>query len=204
MNHAVEAVGDANLEAKGASAPLSLRAFARLIGVNEKAVRRAVQSGRLTRSLGRDAAGRVVVVDIALARIEWQENAGKPARIAAQPADRVASAPSAPSAVANKAHAQAEATLSLVDAQRDTTVERARKLRLENDLKEGRLVDVVKASKEAFEAARIIREAILNIPARLSAELAAEPDAGKVYQRLDSALRAALESTSQLLMAAGE
>ena len=84
------------------------------------------------------------------------------------------------------------------------TLERGRKLRLENDLKDGRLVEVSQAAREAFEAARTIREAMLNIPARVSAELAAESDAARVYSKLDAALREALNSTADRLMAVGE
>jgi hypothetical protein len=64
--------------------------------------------------------------------------------------------------------------------------ERARKLRMENDAREGSLVEVQQATRQAFEFARTLRENILNIPARLSAELAAENDGARVYQRLDA------------------
>jgi hypothetical protein len=58
------------------------------------------------------------------------------------------------------------------------------------------LVEVSRASKEAFESARIIREAMLNLPARLAGELAAETDATAVHLRLDAAIREALGAAS--------
>jgi hypothetical protein len=83
-------------------------------------------------------------------------------------------------------------------------MERFRKLRIENDLREGRVVDVRAAKREAFESARIIRESVLNLPARIAAELAAETDPAKVFARLDDALREALGDAADRLEAAGE
>lgn len=150
---------------------LSLRAFARRKRVDEKAVRKAVTSGRLSRSIGKDAKGRPFVADVKLADEEWKQNAGQvPQTAKVIPHD------------------------TLVEAQRAATLERGRKLRLDNDLRSGQLIEVAKVKREWFDAARTIRKAIQNIPARLSAELAAESDAGRVYSKLDAALREALVS----------
>jgi hypothetical protein len=107
---------------------------------------------------------------------------------------------------AQAAAAEEDATLgvlisaaTLSEAQRLATIERARKLRLENNLREGSLVELSKVNREAFEAERIVREAILNLPARLSAELAGETDSGRVYLRLDAALREALNAAAHTL-----
>jgi hypothetical protein len=177
---------------------ISLRELARRLGVTDKAVRNAVASGRLRRSIGKDAKGWPVVVDPELATIEWKENAGKPsARAAAEPARAAESAPSAPS----PAQGELIDTDTLVGAQRMATIERGRKLKMENDLREGRLLEADKVRKEAFEGSRIIREAILNIPDRLAAELAAEADAGRVHLKLSAALREALNMAADTLLA---
>jgi hypothetical protein len=147
---------------------LSLRAFAKRHQVDEKAVRKAVQSGRLSKSLG-SVKGKPFIADPELADAEWITN-------------------SQPQPDKGKVIPQN----TLVEAQRSATLERARKLKLDNDLKDGRLIEVAKVKREWFELARTIRKAIQNIPARLSAELAAEPDAGRVYSKLDAALRDAL------------
>ena len=94
----------------------------------------------------------------------------------------------ADSAVSAAPPAEIISAKTLVEAQRLAAVERGRKLRMENDLKDGRLVEVEKASKVAFEAERIIRESLLNIPSRVAAELAAETDAVRLHIRLDAAL----------------
>jgi len=58
---------------------LSVNAFATRMQVNEAAVRKGIKNGRLTRSIGRDVNGRVVIVDAALAEQEWTANrAGAP------------------------------------------------------------------------------------------------------------------------------
>jgi hypothetical protein len=52
----------------------SLRGFARLVGVNEAAVRKAIASGRLERSVGRNAKGQPAIIDVELAAYEWRAN----------------------------------------------------------------------------------------------------------------------------------
>jgi len=54
--------------------PKSLRAFAKRMRCNESTVRRGIQTGRLERSVGVDAAGRPYIRDAALAAREWEEN----------------------------------------------------------------------------------------------------------------------------------
>jgi hypothetical protein len=218
----------------------SLRQLARLIGVSEKAVRKARRSGVFSpEAVGVDDAGTPVVLDLGLAVAEWERSGrklrgsvGRRQAAAAAPAPEAATGTEAPIAVeelvapgqlplgsavdaaelaplaigesaggAPAAAAKLDDPIprNLVDAQRIAMYERARKLRLENDEREGKLLDVSKASREAFEFARILREAVLNVPARLAAELAAESDATRLHIRLDRALREALETTASTL-----
>jgi hypothetical protein len=58
-------------------ADMSLSAFARKVGCSVQAVSKGAKAGRLRASLGKDAAGRPVVVDFDLAALEWRENRGK-------------------------------------------------------------------------------------------------------------------------------
>jgi hypothetical protein len=53
--------------------PMSLRAFGRRVGVSHTAIRKAIENGRLERSIGYDK-GRPVVRDVALAECEWSDN----------------------------------------------------------------------------------------------------------------------------------
>jgi hypothetical protein len=218
----------------------SLRQLARLIGVSEKAVRKARRSGVFSPgAVGVDDAGTPVVLDLGLAVAEWERSGrklrgsvGRRQSAPSAPVPELAAGNEAPIAVeelvapgqlplgsavdvgelvlpaigdapaaAPAASAPPEDPIprNLVDAQRIAMYERARKLRLENDEREGKLLDVSKASREAFEFARILREAVLNVPARLAAELAAESDATRLHIRLDRALREALETTAGTL-----
>ena len=55
----------------------TFRAFARGLGVTHGAVSKAAQTGRLSKSIGRDANGRPFIVDAALAAREWAAGATK-------------------------------------------------------------------------------------------------------------------------------
>lgn len=187
----------------------SLRQLARLLGVNEKAVRKALAAGVFKGSVHRDETGAPVLTDLALAVSEW-ERSGRQLRAGRRrdsapeerPAPVVAPLPvedepdDLPSLPVPDVHEP-----TLVDAQRAAMVERGRKLKLENDLREGQLVEASAASREAFEFARVIREAVLNIPARLAAELAGETDATRVHLRLEAALHEALQGVASRLEA---
>jgi hypothetical protein len=89
---------------------------------------------------------------------------------------------------------------TLIDSQTQANLERARKLRLENDVTESRLIPVDLVNKERFEAQRIVRESILNMPARVAGELAVETDPARVQLRLDTLLRDALNAAADMLI----
>lgn len=222
------------------SAPMSLRGFARHIGVSDKAIRKALTAGVFSDgSIHRDATGTPSVVNVTLAVTEWKRS-GRLVRSDAPPApspaaatspDASATPPDDPKAQIDALLAQVRAlrrqrgseppddaaddppgggpdeggdhSMTLVEAQKETHIQRARMLRMENDLREGTLVEADQASRAAFEFARTLREAILNVPARISAELAAESDASRVHLRLDAALREALVSVVAILDGSG-
>lgn len=164
---------------------LSLRAFAKLVGVTDRAVRKAIASGRLTsRSIGRDARG-PFVRDVAQGEREWRAGVAQPPNDGgAGPAPR---------------RRAKGAQVSLVEAQRRVAVERAAGLRLANRKRRGELLEARLVERQQFEAARVVREAILNVPTRLAAELAAEADERRVHARLTDELRSALATLADVL-----
>lgn len=164
----------------------SIRELARRWGKDEKSVRKAKAAGKLAGFLAKRGK-REIVTDLAGALAALR--AGQSDSIAGTNADTSAIADQQPTGSVISA-------MTLVEAQRIATLERSRKLRMENDLREGSLVEIGKAARLAFEAQRTIRESLLNIPARLAAELAAETDAARVHIRLDGALREALMSAA--------
>lgn len=169
------------------------------MAVNEKAVRKAVGSGRLKESVGRDERGRPFIADYELAVREWSDNAAKPPR-----ADAAAAADQSDAADAGAEASVGELVPSktLAEAQMRAADERRRKLKMENDLRAGRLVESAVAAREAFNAQRTIRESMLNLPARLAAELAAETDAMRLHIRLDAAIRDALLEAADKIVSA--
>lgn len=153
-----------------AASTLSLRAFSRLVGCSDYAVRKAVASGRLPRSV-LDEQGRIVDVDAA--KRAWMENAAKP------PKDTQ--------------------TGKLAAAQEALTLERVKRERRENELAAGKLVSLNDAERQRFESMRMVREQMLNVAPRLAPELAAETDPQKVFARLDAEIRAALHAIADAL-----
>lgn len=170
---------------------VTTREFARLVGVPQPDVVKGMRTGRLKDSLGTDGSGRRFIADRDLALREWQTRATpkKP------PATEQAKAPRPRRAGRPETKADADMLVA---------IERERKLRLENDLREGTLVEAVRVRRSSFETARTVRDSLLNVPDRLASELAAETDAGKVHARLDEEIRAALVALSEALDAEPE
>lgn len=150
---------------------VSLRAFGRQAAVSLAAVQKAIRSGRLQKSVGRDARG-PFVRDVVLAKREWAAGASKPAN------SGVAAAPGAGRPTRRGG--------TLLDAQVRVASERATGLELANRRKRGELLDAATVEREYFEVARMLRERILNVPDRLA-------DLGPVVRaRLRAELRQAL------------
>jgi len=71
---------------------------------------------------------------------------------------------------------------------------RAELARLDLEVKEDQLVEVSRVEREAFSAARAVRDALSNIPDRVSNQMAAETDPVVIHQTLTEEIRKALES----------
>jgi hypothetical protein len=179
---------------------ISFGEFGRRRGISRQAVSKGYRSGRLRRCLGRDAHGHPVIVDVALAEREWQESAQRA---------RDTKAPPAAGRTRKRRPIDGDSVLSwptLAEAQRHLVVQRERKLRLENDAREGRLIAVELVKRKWFETSRIIRESILNLPARIGSTLFHERDEVRFLILLEAALREALNATADALLvqAAGD
>jgi hypothetical protein len=164
-----------------AEKPLSLRAFAKRLGVSQPAVTKAIKAGRLVHAVGHNAKGQPQIIDFDLGRQEWNANAAKPTRVP-------------PPATEDDQAEPGKDTLN--EAQRLLTLEKLREKRIAIDVRLGQLVEKKAVAKILFEGDRILREQILNLPARLAPELAAETDVAKIQLRLDAAIRQALSATA--------
>ncbi len=133
---------------------LSLRGFAKLVGVSPEAVSKAVKRGRLVRSIS-TVDGRPVIVDATLAREEWAVRAGRRPP-ATRGAERPVQAQGAPVVAPER----------LVDVQQRIALQRERKLRRDNDEREGRLVPVTEVERVQAAAAVAVKSQLLAVPHR--------------------------------------
>ena len=165
---------------------LSIRAYARHRGVSHVAVKKAIDTGRITP----EADGSI---EPNRADLEWAQNtlaarkpvAAKTASPAAEPV-RPASAPVEPVAAPMSAGGT-----SLLQARTVNEVVKAQTNKVRLAQLKGDLVDRSQAIAHVFRLARTERDAWLNWPARISAEMAAklEVDAHELHVALESAVR---------------
>lgn len=172
---------------------VGLREYGRMRGVSGEAVRRAILTGRLVNSVTYDEKKRPRV-NPELADKEWatytdstrgslahaNPKGHSATKTAIQDADEIEVESGNPASSFAKSRAIKEDYL-------------ARLAKLEFEEKSGKLVEADQVKDEAFRVARTVRDSILNVPDRISAELAAESDAFKIHQRLTDELRKALE-----------
>jgi hypothetical protein len=196
---------------------LSLRGLADVIGVDDKAVRKAEKAGVFGAHIRRGDDGTVLFMDVAGCIEAWRKS-GRQLRKAKPRDAEVPPPPPAAAPVASEVDdasdtgdgdeppldAGAAKPDTYVEAQKAVMRERERMLRMQNDERAGQLIDVSRAEKLAYEFARTLRDNILNVPARIAAELAAESSATRVHLRLDGALREALESVGTVIAAGSD
>lgn len=179
---------------------VSLREFGRSIGVSGEAVRKAIKTGRIPKeALGKNANnGRPEIINPELARSAWGDNTNvAKAHQASQPrADkRQQEAPPPADLPAGPAGGANAANYAKARAVRETFA--AKLAQLEFEERSGNLIprDAVKLAQHS-QGMRV-REAVLNIPDRVSAALAAalgrDIDPHIVHLTLESELRTILQ-----------
>jgi hypothetical protein len=177
---------------------LSIRAYARQRGVSHVAVKKAIDTGRIT--LGTDG-----TLDPVQADREWAQNTTgtrkpvTPARIAAAPVIESTRQTSRDPAETATPPLSAGGT-SLLQARTVNEVVKAQTNKVRLAVLKGDLVDRSQAIAHVFRLARTERDAWLNWPARISAEMAArlEVDAHTLHVAIDSAVREHLMELGEL------
>jgi hypothetical protein len=190
---------------------MGITEYARHRGVTLQAVQFAVKRGRVTRNPDG-------LIDSERADREWQQNTEHSnARFGpkkkAKPSDGDAPPPAATGAIQGGRHQAA--THALHRAQQDAAdlgsgerlagaldfskaraareIYQARIAKLDYEERLGNLVSRKSVEVKAFNTFRILRDACLNIPDRVSAQIAAETDPTIVYEILMAELRRAFE-----------
>jgi hypothetical protein len=163
---------------------LSIRAYARHRGVSHVAVMKAIEAGRITQ----EADG---TVDPEQADRDWEQNTAFPRKKSTMQNHTAAESVSPPGSANGTSLLQARTVNEVVKAQTN-------KVRLAQ-LK-GELVDRPQAIAHVFKLARTERDAWLNWPARISAQLAAKLDVDPhaMHVALEAAVREHLQELGEL------
>jgi hypothetical protein len=179
---------------------LSIRAYARHRGVSHVAVKKAIDTGRIT-------ALPDGTIDPDAADVQWAQNTLQPRRAAAPEKvgttqARRATAEAAPprdAADASSTPMSAGGT-SLLQARTVNEVLKAKLNNLELAHRKKELVDRAQAVAHVFKLARIERDAWLNWPARVSGQMASElgVDAHQMHVTLEAAVREHLIELGEL------
>lgn len=164
---------------------MSFADYARHRGVSPAAVTRAVQKGRIASEF--DPATHRQVIDSESADAAWVANSDSSKLIGAMAAAGTGGLPEPSRELSGEEsepsdHASAAQSYSVSRAHREFY--QARLARLNYEQKLGTLVAASEVSKQAFTAARIVREGITNIPDRLAAQLAGETEPRVVHKLL--------------------
>jgi hypothetical protein len=165
---------------------MTLSAYAKHRGVSAPRITKAIQTGII--SPVKDKEGRRMI-DVDKADAEWERNIDKSqirhpdilAKKEYQTKNKITSA----------------GIPSLTESRAIKEGFLARLAKLDFEEKSGKLILVDRVKQQAFECAQNVRNALLNIPQKISAEIASEVDPFKIEQILDKEIRSALEELSR-------
>lgn len=165
---------------------MGLREYARHADVSHTAVQKAIREGRLSRSVSRDDRGRPKI-DAALADEEWQRGTSASHPSARNAEQRINySRPGTPKMPPDgKPTPEDRAYPSYAQSRAVKEGYLAQLAKLDFDERSGRLVRVDDVKVRAFQVARRVRDALLNVPIRVVDEIAAIAGELSAEQRHD-------------------
>ena len=171
---------------------ISIRAYARHRGVSDAAVRKAIAAGRITP----EADG---TIDTDRADAEWARNTEAPRNGTRTPPVRAAVTPEGGQPPDGPASSPTGGT-SLLQARTVNEVVKAQTNKVRLARLKGELVDRSQAIAHVFKLARAERDAWLNWPARVSAQMAATLgiDPHTMHVALEAAVREHLQELGEL------
>jgi hypothetical protein len=161
---------------------LSIRAYAKHRGVSHSAVIKAIKAGRIKK----EADG---TINPSVADASWQENTFPDTSVDVEP--KFNKTKSEPLVTSGPSYAQSRAVKEAYNA---------RLAKLSYEEKSGSLVrtDIVKVAW--FNALRVLRDRVLNMPDRLAPILSAETDIKIIRDLLDEDLRQILDDTANTIL----
>ena len=169
---------------------VSQRQYAARCGVSHVYINRLVREGKLPA----DGDGRIdpTEADRVLAALRQPAKGSRRKAGAGSRAEPAAPSPPAPEAPMPSPSGSPDLPTLLLKTRIKSEAERAKLLEIKAKVEAGKYVDVDEVKVAAFNKGRVVRDALLNIPDRLAAVLAAEADADKVHALLTAEIRQAL------------
>lgn len=178
---------------------LTVKQYADYRNVSRQHIYKLISNGQLTRAV--DTIGGKTRIDKGLADRELRETLDRvynprPRKKAGGGGTHRSKKRPTPPEMEQTAKKAGTQDMTLADAQKLQAQYKAALLKLDYEQKSEQLVEVAKVKLEAFEMARTVRDSILNIPDRISAELASCTDVHEINQKLTVTLTEALEELS--------
>lgn len=183
---------------------ISVSEFAKIKNVSAEAVRKAIAGGRLVNSVKFNKNGKCPKIDPVVAMAEWEANTrhdmrrtGKDVRKPdARPEPFIRTdilRPAQPPSEEDMAE-----RIGMNEATRRKEVANAKMAELKLATAQGLYIETAKVKAEGFKLARTVRDAMLNIPDRVSAEFAGIQNAAEIHMRLTDELRMALQQLADM------
>ena len=185
---------------------LNRKDFAAYRGVSRMTVYNYIAGGKIKKALKTVKGKEMIDRDIAdrelSQNLDTRLNRGTkppphPPSEAPQPESPPARPKAEPEVMEAKTKEAGTAGLTMADAQRLQAQYKAALLKLDYEERSGKLVKVETVDRDFFNAARMVRDAILNIPSRISADLANDHNAHSVSEKLTAELIQALEDLAR-------
>lgn len=184
---------------------ISIREASRRLGVSDTAVHKAIKAGRV-HIAGRTDTSQRPLVAWPQVQADWGANSdsskrshvgsqGSPVRARdPEPVQRLATSGQPDEAPPQDEPVRQAQGPSYAQSRAVREAYQARLAKLDYEERSGKLIAVDQVKASAFKVARTVRDGLLNLPDRVSHELAHEVDAAKVHARLSQEIRRVLEA----------
>lgn len=169
---------------------MTLNKYARHRGISTTAVRKAIREGRITAKKKKRGRGYEYMIDPDVVDRQWAENTDE-----SKPLNSVSRDPQHRTNPDNPkvpiGDQQIGASYAKARAAREGY--QARLVKLEYEEKSGKLVNADEVKVANFNAARIARDTLMNIPDRLAPVLAGKNDSNEIHKLLSEEIKRTLE-----------
>jgi phage terminase Nu1 subunit (DNA packaging protein) len=169
--------------------------FARIKGVTAQAVTQAIASGRIKNALVYFPGKKKPRLDPVVAAQEWERNTDHSKRFSGKDIrhQRRPEPYEKPDVPRPEEPVQAAGGFSFNQSRAVLEAYKARLAKLDYEEKIGRLVEAEKVKADAFKLARSVRDKMVGIPDRVSAELSGISDQFRIHEILTQEIRNCLE-----------